>query len=91
MVFARHVSQRVMELVETGQVTRKSIKVRLEYSRAPVLGRPLSCKCGPQPLPGVKLSYPQTSTFHFRNPSRGAMLSRRSDQCRCGETDLARF
>ena len=30
-VFARHVALRVMELVETGRVTRKSVKVHLEY------------------------------------------------------------
>jgi DNA-binding LacI/PurR family transcriptional regulator len=37
-VFARHVSQRVMELVETGRVTRKSIKVRMEYKPGASIG-----------------------------------------------------
>jgi DNA-binding LacI/PurR family transcriptional regulator len=37
-VFARHVALRVMELVETGRVTRKSIKVRLEYRPGATIG-----------------------------------------------------
>ncbi|MDB6023272.1 MAG: transcriptional regulator, partial [Pedosphaera sp.] len=37
-VFARHVARRVMELVDTGRVTRKSIKVRMEYRRGASIG-----------------------------------------------------
>ena len=37
-VFARHVALRVMELVETGRVTKKSVKVRLEYKKGASIG-----------------------------------------------------
>jgi len=37
-VFARHVGLRVMELVATGRVTRKSIRIRLEYMAGATIG-----------------------------------------------------
>ena len=39
-LFARLVGQRVMELVEMGEVTSKSIRVRLEYKRGGTIGPP---------------------------------------------------
>jgi DNA-binding LacI/PurR family transcriptional regulator len=45
-VFARHVSLRVMELVATGRVTRKSVRVRLEYMGGATIG----AAAGSQPL-----------------------------------------
>ena len=38
--FAGHVRQRVMELVETGRVTRKSIRLPLEYKAGATIGPP---------------------------------------------------
>jgi hypothetical protein len=39
-MFAHHFQQRVMELVETGRVTRKSIRLPLEYKAGATIGPP---------------------------------------------------
>jgi hypothetical protein len=37
-IFSRDIAQRVMELVGTGRVTRKSIKIPLEYVAGATIG-----------------------------------------------------
>jgi hypothetical protein len=37
-MFARHIRHRVIELVETGHVVRRSLRVRLEYRAGQSIG-----------------------------------------------------
>lgn len=58
--FAYHVRQRVMELVETGQITRPSVRVRLEYAAGATLG-PAPRRPEQKGRGGRHLSYFKTS------------------------------